>query len=412
MTDNLLNERAHLGYEDHWLYDQRMLWPGQFGSVTQYQLMKSLENMLYIYPTGLMHDYALQRLAWIRTNLGLRFEILRVQGLKRTYEIILPWSNGVMSIIKKDPTTIAIFGDRKAGKTVTSWFLAWELYASLKETKEGVEIHVYGDADAISKTLIEYSARSDIPDAVKGFANVVTEHKDYEMPEITGRNQIIIYNEVGEATSSRRGLAKENLEIVLRSLRVRHERRWMIFNIIRPQTVDVTLRESPIKIVHHCTQDNMASIEAMVREPWRPIAWRTSALRPGEAIAIYSLLGYQVPDKIYTTAVDLFAPRPPRWLLDVIERSKTYEVAHADEIEFMRHREIKMPKEDVIIDQTYEYDVVRSRKEFQKVSPEKVWKVLMDWKVRGEGKKKAAEKNGIALKTLNRMIEAGIIKEK
>jgi hypothetical protein len=412
MTEDLSSNQGHSGYEEHWLFDQRMLWPGQFHYKEQYDLAQKMEEMLLdSRDKPILHQFAKDRLRYVKSNLEMDFELLRIDGYQRTYEIILPNSTGVMSIIKQDPTTVAVFGDRKGGKTVTSWNIAWELYNSLKETKEGVEVHVFGDADAITKALKAYAKRTNIPSEAIKFAEVVTEHTDYEMPEITGRNQVIIYNEVGESTSSRRGLATENLEIVLRSLRVRHERRWMIHNIIRPQTVDITLREAPIKIIHHCTQDNMASIENMMRDPWKPIAWRTSGLRPGQAISIYSLLGYQVPDRIYTTAVDFYSPHPPQWLMDVIQSAKAFEQEHSTEIQFMRHENNlkKMPKGDVIEDQTFTMYVRKIREEFTRVNVEDVYWFLIDWKVRESTKKEAAEKNHVSLVTIRDMEDEGYI---
>ncbi len=338
-----LTNNSHSNYEEHWLYDQRMLWPGQFKYREQFELAQKIEEIMLNSPDRpILQRFAEDRLRYANSSLGMNAEVMEISGYQRKYKIILPHNSGVMSIIKADPTTVAIFGDRKGGKTTTSWTISWELYNSLKETREGVEVHVFGDVDAITQSLKSYSQKPNVPQEIVQFAESVTEHKDYEMPEITGRNQIIIYNEVGESTSSKRGMASENLEIVLRSLRVRHERRWMIHNIIRPQTVDITLREAPIKIIHHCTQDNMASIENGMRDPWKSFAWRTSGLRPGQAIAIYSLLGYQAPEKIYTTAVDFYGPHPPMWLMDVIQAGKTLEVKHADEIEFMRpHKRIE-----------------------------------------------------------------------
>jgi hypothetical protein len=412
MTADLSSNQGHSGYEEHWLYDQRMLWPGQFQYKEQYDLAQKIEEMLLdSEDKPILQQFAKDRLRYAKANLAMDFELLKIDGYQRSYEIILPHSTGVMSIIKQDPTTVAVFGDRKGGKTVTSWNIAWELYNSLRETKEGVEVHVFGDADAITKALKSYARRTDVlPEAIR-FSAVVTEHTDYQMPEVTGRNQVIIYNEVGESTSSRRGLATENLEIVLRSLRVRHERRWMIHNIIRPQTVDITLREAPIKIIHHCTQDNMASIENMMKDPWKPIAWRTSGLRPGEAISIYSLLGYQVPDRIYTTAVDLYSPHPPKWLMDVIQSAKNFEQEHSTEIQFMRRENNlkKMPKGDIIEDQTFTMYVRKIREEFTRVNVEDVYWFLIDWKVRGSSKKEAAEKNHVSLVTVRDIEDEGFI---
>jgi hypothetical protein len=413
MIADLSGSQGHYGFEEHWLYDQRMLWPGQFTYKEQYDLAHNIEEkLLEFYDKPILRRFLLDRLEFAKFQLGMEMELLEVQGYDRTYDLILPHSTGVMSIIKQDPTTVAIFGDRKSGKTVTSWNIAWELYNSLKETKEGVEVHVFGDADAITKALKEYTKRVDAPVEAVRFANVVEEHRDYVMPETTGRNQVLIYNEVGESTSSKRGLATENLEIVLRSLRVRHERRWMIHNIIRPQTVDITLREAPIKIIHHCTQDNMASIENMVRDPWKPFAWRTSGLRPGQAVAIYSLLGYQVPEKIYTTAVDLYFPKPPLWLLDVIQAAKGMEIEHANEIEFMRNREgkqSKMPKGDVIRDQAFTLYVKSIRDNYPRINVENVYHVLVDWQVRHITKTEACAKNHISITTITDLIDEGFI---
>ena len=412
MTTDLSSNQGHSGYEEHWLYDQRMLWPGQFQYREQHDLAQKIEEMLLdSQDKPILQQFAMDRLRYAKAHLEMDLELLRIEGYQRSYQIILPHSTGVMSIIKQDPTTVAVFGDRKGGKTVTSWNIAWVLYNSLKETKEGVEVHVFGDADAITKALKSYATRTDIPFEAIRFAEAVTEHTDYEMPEITGRNQVIIYNEVGESTSSKRGLASENLEIVLRSLRVRHERRWMIHNIVRPQTVDITLREAPIKIIHHCTQDNMASIENMMRDPWKPIAWRTSGLRPGQAISIYSLLGYQVPEKIYTTAVDFYSPLPPQWLLDVIQASKGLEIEHADEIEFMRQKgkDRKMPKGDIIRDQAFTLYVKAIRENYPRVNVEDIYHFLIDWRVKHISKAEATSKNHTTRLTVDDLIDEGLI---
>ena len=415
MTADLTNS-SHSNYEEHWLYDQRMLWPGQFNYREQYDLAQKIEEVLLnSSKMPILQKFAEDRLRYVNSNLEMNVEVMEINGYQRNYKILIPHNSGVMSIIKADPTTVAIFGDRKGGKTTTSWNISWELYNSLKETKEGVEIHVFGDVDAITQSLKSYSKRTDIPSEIIRFAESVTEHTDYVMPEITGRNQIIIYNEVGESTSSKRGMASENLEIVLRSLRVRHERRWMIHNIIRPQTVDITLREAPIKIVHHCTQDNMASIENSMRDPWKPIAWRTSSLRPGQAVAIYSLLGYQAPDRIYTTAVDFYEPHPPQWLMDVIQAAKSLEVRHADEIEFMRPRgegkSRKIPKGDIIKDEKFTIYIkaIVESKEFPYVDITSVYWTLVDWKIKHIPIKEACSKNHIAYRTIRGLEDKGFI---
>jgi hypothetical protein len=413
MTTDLTSSN-HSNYWEHWLYDQRMLWPGQFKYREQYELAQKIEeNLLKFYDKPILQRYMEDLLRFANANLDMDIEVLEINGYQRNYKILLPHTSGVMSIIKADPTTVAIFGDRKGGKTTTSWNIAWELYNALKETKEGVEVHVFGDVDAITQSLQLYSRRAGISPEIVRFANVVEEHRDYEMPEITGRNQIIIYNEVGESTSSKRGMAKENLEIVLRSLRVRHERRWMIHNIIRPQTVDITLREAPIKIIHHCTQDNMASIENTMRDPQKPIAWRTSALRPGQAIAIYSLLGYQASDKIYTTAIDFYEPHPPGWLMDVIQAGKSLEIQHADEIEFMKPRgegkQSKMPKGDVINDQAFILYVKSIRENYPRVKVENIYHFMIDWQVKHIPKYKARLNNHVDSRTIDDLIDKGFI---
>jgi len=410
---DLFSNQSHGNFMEHWLYDQRMLWPGQFAYRDEFEYVQiAEEQLLRNRGNRNMERLWLHKLKFGKA-FGIDIEVLPVSLFDQDpYYIVLPHSTGVMSIIKQDPTTVTVYGDRKAGKTVTSWTIAWELYNSLKETKEGVEIYVAGDADAITKALKAYSKRVDAPPEVVRFANVIQERTTYEMPESTGRNQVLIYNEIGEDVSSKRGMARENLEITLRSMRVRHERRWMIFNVIRPQLIDISLRESPIQIFHHSTKDNMASLENMVKDPWKPIMWTTSGLRPGEALAIYSLLGYQVPEKVYTTAIDKFSPKPPAWLLDVIQAAKGMEIEHANEIEFMRNRggkQSKMPKGDVIRDQAFTLYVKSIRDNYPRINVEDVYHFLIDWQVRHLSKRTACTNNHVHVETVNELIREGFI---
>lgn len=414
-TENRESALAANPYVLHWLYDQRMLWPGQFPLRKMYEVVSNAEEILLQSRNNpLRYSYAENMVGYLNAFMGQRIELKEISLYGQKYPVLMPHGNGVLAAIKQDPTTVAVFGDRKGGKTTTSWNLAWELYSSLKETKEGVEVHVYGDVDAITLSLKTYAKRQDADPKAGRFAGTVIEHPDYELPEITGRNQVIIYNEVGESTSSRRGMATKNLEISLRSYRVRHERRWMINNIIRPQSVDITLRESPIKIIHHSSLDNMSALEEMVKEPWRPFIWHTAGLSIGHALSIYSLMNYNDPgkmDKTYTTAVDLYDPHPPKWLLSVIETGKSMELQHADEIEFMKPRdERRKERGNIIKDQSFTFFKKKASEEFPRTDMENIYRYLMDRFGKGLKNSKALKKNHISYHTIKDLEDLGYIK--
>ena len=422
MTDRT-PKRQHSGLFETWLYDQRMMWAGEFGSKSQFELAQKIEDMLFEHGESPVITSAAKTMFETATGqLGMDLEMMTVRGSDssgkwRDFKIIIPHGRGWISIIKQDPTTIAIYGDRKAGKTVTSWTIAWELYNSLKETKEGVEIHVFGDVDGIANSVNEYASRETTPEEIKRFAIVIRKNDNFEFPPVTGRNQIIIYNEINEGVTSKRGMAADNLEVALKSFRVRHEHRWMIFNIIRAPMIDITLREAPVKIIHHCTRDNFQYIVNGMEDPWRPIAYRSSSLGQGEGIAIYSLMGQNVDGRKGTTAVEGMEPHPPDWLLQCIETSKETELEHVDEVNFMKRdkdRVKKIPDEDTIREQRFTIyrDKLREAQDmgrFPKIDLNKVYWTLMDYTARKIAIKKSCSKNGIAYQTILDLRDEGFI---
>lgn len=422
MTDRT-PRRQHSGFYETWLYDQRMIWEGEFESDTRFQLAQKIEDMLLEHRDDrVLNEGAKEMFAFATGQLGMDMELMKVHGQDSTmhgtdFPVIIPHGRGWLSIIKQDPTTVAIYGDRKAGKTVTSWTIAWELYNSLKETKEGVEVHVFGDVDGISDSVKDYAVKDGTPDEVKRFAIAVQKHTDFEFPPITGRNQVIIYNEINEGITSKRGMATDNLEVALKSFRVRHEHRWMIFNVIRAMMIDVTLRESPVKIIHHCTQDNFRYIVDGFQDPWKPFGYRSSSLGQGEGIAIYSLMGHDVGGRKGTTAIEGIEPHPPDWLLQCIESSKETELEHADEVNFMKRdkdKVKKIPDGDVVKEQKFSIfrDKLREAQEigrFPKIDLNKVYWTLMDYTARRIPIKKACSKNGIAYQTVLDLRDEGFI---
>ena len=420
---NFTPEKQHTGFFEAWLYDQRMLWEGEFSSDSQYRVAQKIEDMMFEHRDDpVLRGAARKMFDYATSELGMDMEMMTVHGLDSTghpadFPVIIPHGRGWLNVIKQDPTTVAIFGDRKAGKTVTSWTIAWELYSSLKETKEGVELHVFGDVDGICDSIKSYAEKEETPPDVKAFARCIRKHTDFTFPESTGRNQVIIFNEINEGITSKRGMARDNLEVALRSFRVRHEHRWMIMNIIRAPMIDVTLREAPIKIIHHCTRENFQYIVDTMEVPWKPFAYRSSSLGQGEGISMYTLMGHTIGERKGTTAIEGIEPHPPEWLLQCIESAKETELEHTDDIAFMqkdKDRIRKAPDGDVVQDQGFSIyrDKIREAQEvgrFPRVDLDKVYWVLMDYKGKHVPIKKACSKNGIAYQTLVDLRDEGLI---
>ena len=422
MTDHT-PKRQHNGFYESWLFDQRMMWPGEFQSDAQFQMVQKIEDMLFEHRDDpVLKQGAMEMFDLAAGQLGMDLELMTVHGFdseKRgvNYNVVIPHGRGWLSIIKQTPTTVAIYGDRMAGKTVTSWTIAWELYNSLKETKEGVEIHVFGDVDGISDSVKEYAGKEGTLDEVRKFSSAIQKHKDFRLPEVTGRNQVIIYNEINEGTTSKRGMAVDNLELALKSFRVRHEHRWMIFNIIRAPMIDITLRESPVKIVHHCTQDNFKYVIDGFQDPWKPFGYRSSSLGQGEGIAIYTLIGQDVDGRKGTAAIEGIEPHPPDWLLECIERSKETELEHVDEVEFMKRdkdRVRKAPDDEIIREQ--KFTIYRDKLQeaqkigrFPKIDLNVIYWTMMDHTARRIPIKKSCSKNGIAYQTILDLRDEGFV---
>lgn len=423
MTDRT-PKNQHYGLYESYLYDQRMLWAGEFQNDHQFHLAQKIEEMLYTnWDNPILSAVAHKMFDYATSELGMDMEVMKVPGMNRLgkfrdYEFIVPYGSGWLSSIKREPTTISIYGDRHAGKTVTSWTIAWELFNALKETERGVEIHVFGDVDSICDSIKEYASKKDVPSAIKQFGLAIFKHTDFKFPEPGQRYHIIIYNEVTEGNTSKRGMASDNLELALRSFRVRHEGTWMIFNIIRDKMVDVTLREAPVRIIHHCTLDNQKYIREGLQKPWEPFAERSSSFRTGEGLAIYSLLGHETGnDRVGTNAVEGVETKPPDWLLECIEDSKKIEAQHVNDIAFMKKdkdRVRKAPDDDVIHDQGFSIyrDKIREAQEvgrFPRVDPDKVYWALMDYKGNHVPIKKACSKNGISYQTISDLRDEGLI---
>ena len=401
---------VHSDFMEHWLFDQRNLWPGQFRTRKQFELMQKMEEQLNgMEGRPIMQKYLEKVTEVTRNVLGIKYEVIEVNGYNRNYKVIIPYSDGLMSIIRQNPTTVVQFGDRKAGKTVGVWTMAWEEYNSLKETEEGVEIYFMGEADAITNSLKNYASSLHSTNEIRKFSDHIIKRRTAELPEFTGKNQIDIFNEITETTSSYKGMLNDAIEIALHSERVRHEGRWMFFNAPRIPALNINFRESPNQLFYHLTKDNMKYAEEMVRDPWKPIIYLTSMLKIGQSLSIYSLLPYkdpEDPDRTYTTAIDFFEPRPPAWLLDVIEGAKAIELKHLGEVQFMRRddarRKWTVPDKDVIQEEKFVFrlkDAMNSGK-FPGADWNAVYGAIVDWKQMGLSKRKACEANKISMNTL------------
>ena len=400
---------VHSDFMEHWLFDQRNLWPGQFRTRKQFETAQEIEELLNEFNDKPYLQMALDNQMQIARETGMRFEILTVPGFDRNYKVLIPYSDGVTSIIRNEHTTVVQFGDRHAGKTVGAWTMAWEEYTSLKETEQGVEIYFMGEVDAITNSLKNFASSLHTTQEIRKFADSITKRRTADLPPITDKNQIDIFNEVTETTFSLKGALNDAIEIALHSERVRHEARWMYFNSPRIQALNINFRESPNQLFYHLTRDNMKYAEEMVRDPWKPIMYLTSMLRIGQSLAIYSLLPYkdpEDPDRAYTTAIDFFEPHPPAWLLDVIEGAKAIELKHLGEVQFMRRDDARkkwtVPDKDVIQEEKFVFrlkDAMNSGK-FPGADWNAVYGAVVDWKQMGLSKRKACEANKISMNTL------------
>ena len=335
--------------EEHWLFKQRMLWPGQFGDPAIFDRVRSEERDLL--KNKLLKTNSLDLFEHAVDNLSRQFKewfILDEDGRagviadSYNYSIFLPYSNGILKIIKLQPTPIVIFGDWGSGKTNTGWSLGFDLWRYLKEFKEGCEMHVYGDADAITETIIEMHPEINDQELTE-FSDVLSEHFEFDpknpddWPQ-NSRRKILYFNEGFEAGNSRRGMSSENLFLAFKVWKVRHESTWPIFNVIKPSSIDSVIRESPVKIIHRSTYENMAALVNVTPQYWRQIIELASSLRQGQTIAIYSLLPYtrQHPEEEpYTTAIDRFNVDRPSWMSRILERAGPKEPEHALKISYM-----------------------------------------------------------------------------
>jgi rubrerythrin len=292
--------------EYYYAYEARRNWYGTLNKGV-YKIIIMLEEMLsreMIEP-----DEAQYIINILGDYLGIEIGKIMLVG---KYGVIIPYSNSVEKVFGDEPNTMAIYGERSAGKTVASWTFAFNLFWRLGTN---TEIHVYGDIDGISKSI----KKSKFPPQFKPFQDAIIEHYDYNLPPIDPQiKKIILFNELGEELLSKNAMTNLNKTMNLLFFRVRHQNEWVISNIIRPSSFEATLRDtSMIKVIKPLYGDLMANIEQYFPSEWKNIIRYASKITKKEGIVIYPLMNYGGG-----MTIELYKVNPPKFLLNAIERAQ------------------------------------------------------------------------------------------
>ncbi|MFP3257382.1 MAG: hypothetical protein RXO36_06245 [Candidatus Nanopusillus acidilobi] len=292
--------------EFYYAYESRRIWYGTL-SKGVYKIIIMLEEMLS--REQIEPDEAQSIINILEDYLGLEIGKVMLVG---KYGVIIPYSNSVEKVFGDEPNTMAIYGERSAGKTVASWTFAFNLYWRLGTN---TEIHVYGDIDGISNSI----KKSKFPPQFKPFQDAIIEHDDYNLPPINPQiKKIIIFNELGEELLSKNAMTNLNKAMNMLFFRIRHQNEWVISNIIRPASFEATLRDtSMIKVIKPMYGELMANIEQYFPSEWKNIIRYASKITKKEGIVIYPLMNYGGG-----MAIELYRVNPPRFLLSAIENAQ------------------------------------------------------------------------------------------
>ncbi len=308
----------------YWAYETRKIWAGSVDHYSPYEMFLEMEFMLKNRIIDIQQaQKVLDTFADKFPKMEYRARVVNAWG----WGIVIPYGHGIEKIMTEIPQSIAIIGDVRSGKTVTSWTLLWKLWNHLGQS---AEIHVYGDIDNITGGLLKLQEKGDANYELVKFVGSIIAHDDYKTPGIPeeGVPQIILYNELGEQLLSKKATSNENIEINLQAFRRRHTKRWIIYNVVREASLEAVLREtSQIKIFRPMYGELLDKLLKNAPRSWLPALREIPKLSNREGLCIYPTMrqgGGEVME-IYETVA-------PSWYWkakDLAEMNKR--IAYGDE---------------------------------------------------------------------------------
>jgi len=192
--------------------------------------------------------------------------------------VVIPRSRYFYKEYFKYPNLVLFIGNRHSGKTIAGWDLALKF---LEEYPEG-EIWVYGDVDGIGERLIDMG--------------VVPEEKlfikfNFRLPPIDLKRRILFFNELSEEIMSGSGGGLMD-KIKIRVFRSRHNNSWVIFNVIRYQDLQATLRDSSdYKIYKWTTAELLSGILDALPLAYKEIVKISPSMKVNEGLASLPIKG-------------------------------------------------------------------------------------------------------------------------
>ncbi len=313
-------ERDHF----YWAYETRKIWAGCVDHHSAYEMFLEMEFMLKNRIIDIQQaQKILDTFAEKFPKMEYKAKVANAWG----WGIVIPYGHGIEKIMTEIPQSIAIIGDVRSGKTITSWTLLWKLWNQLGQN---AEIHIYGDIDNITGGLLKLQEKGEANYELGKFMGSITAHDDYKTPGIPeeGVPQIILYNELAEQLLSKKATSTENIEINLQAFRRRHTKRWIIYNVVREASLEAVLREtSQIKIFRPMYGELLDKLLKNAPKSWLPALREIPKLSNREGLCIYPTMrqgGGEVME-IYETAA-------PSWFWkakDLAEMNKR--IAYGDE---------------------------------------------------------------------------------
>ena len=308
----------------YWAYETRKIWAGSVDHYSPYEMFLEMEFMLKNRIIDIQQaQKVLDTFADKFPKMEYRARVVNAWG----WGIVIPYGHGIEKIMTEIPQSIAIIGDVRSGKTVTSWTLLWKLWNHLGQS---AEIHVYGDIDNITGGLLKLQEKGDANYELVKFVGSIIAHDDYKTPGIPeeGVPQIILYNELGEQLLSKKATSNENIEINLQAFRRRHTKRWIIYNVVREASLEAVLREtSQIKIFRPMYGELLDKLLKNAPRSWLPALREIPKLSNREGLCIYPTMrqgGGEV--------MEIYETEAPSWFWkakDLAEMNKR--IAYGDE---------------------------------------------------------------------------------
>ncbi|MEM3845568.1 MAG: hypothetical protein QXU98_07705 [Candidatus Parvarchaeota archaeon] len=313
-------EKEHYYYA----YGTRKIWAGGISTYAAYYAFQMME---YLLKNGMISVDEAQRILdtfdFKFPSMGYRAKVIDAWS----HGIVIPYGRGIERIMKEIPQSIAIVGDVKSGKTVTSWTLLWKLWNDLGQAGE---VHVYGDIDNITGGLLKLQEKGGANYELGKFVNSLVIHDDYKTPGIpeNGVPQLILYNELAEQLLSKKATSTENIEINLQAFRRRHTKRWIFYNVVREASLEAVLREtSQIKIFRPMFGELLDKLLKNAPKSWYPVLKEVPSLSNREGLCIYPIMGEGGGE-----VMEIYETEAPSWYWkakDLAELNKR--IAYGDE---------------------------------------------------------------------------------